>query len=412
MKQTIRKRIRRIVAGSLLAVCCLCSSAGAATSSLPILMYHDLTQDGSATNSMTVTVERFRLDMEFLKEFEYTAVLPADLVAIKQGIQEMPQKPVMVTFDDGYRSNYDWAYPVLQQTGMKAAIAVVAHNIKTQAESSETRHSMTWEELQEITSSGVVEVGLHTYNLHNPQYSGNTAPDGINGVMRLRGESQDAYRLRVGGDLQMGINMIEQYLGQKVHYFCYPFGAYDSWMQPLLQENGISVSTLTNAGTASVASSLYNLPRYGIRMEKPVSSLLRQREKAIPSQAAVMVNGEQHTLIAYNIGGNNYVRVRDVAVLLKDTASGFDVQWNEPLHRVELASFTPYTPIGSENEPLPTGQRTVQSIIEPTAADGSLHMIAAFNIDGCTYYKLRSLGELCAFGVDWDEASHTVLITA
>ena len=146
--------------------------------------------------------------------------------------------------------------------------------------------------------------------------------------MRLRGESQDAYRLRVGGDLQMGINMIEQYLVQKVHYFFYPCGAYDRWMQPLLQENGISVSTLTNAGTASVASSLYNLPRYGIRMEKPVSSLLRQREKAIPSQAAVMVNGEQHTLIAYNIGGNNYVRVRDVAVLLKDTASGFDVQWN------------------------------------------------------------------------------------
>lgn len=54
----------------------------------------------------------------------------------------------------------------------------------------------------------------------------------------------------------------------------------------------------------------------------------------------------------------------------------------------------------------------MQSITEPTAADGSLHMIAAFNIDGCTYYKLRSLGELCAFAVDWDEASHTVLITA
>lgn len=406
-----RKRKWRMLVAGMLAACCLCSSAAAAQS-LPIVMYHDLTQDENATNKMTVTVERFRLDMEFLKEFGYTALLPADLIAIKQGTQQMPQKPIMITFDDGYRSNYDWAYPVLQQTGMKAAIAVVAYNIKPQAEASETRHSMTWEEVKEMADSGVVEIGLHTYNLHNPKYSGNAAPDGINGVMRLRGETESAYRQRVGTDLKMGIERIRQYSGQEVRYFCYPFGAYDYWMQPLLEENGFLVSTLTKPATASISSSLYNLPRYTITMENSIPVLLRQREKATPSQAAVTVNGEQHTLIAYNIGGNNYVRVRDVATLLKDTASGFDVRWNEQMRRVELASFTPYTPIGSENEPLPAGQRTVQSIIEPTAADGSLHMIAAFNIDGCTYYKLRSLGELCAFAVDWDEASHTVLITA
>lgn len=130
-----RKRKWRMLVAGMLAACCLCSSAAAAQS-LPIVMYHDLTQDENATNKMTVTVERFRLDMEFLKEFGYTALLPADLIAIKRGTQQMPQKPIMITFDDGYRSNYDWAYPVLQQTGMKAAIAVVAYNIKPQAEAS------------------------------------------------------------------------------------------------------------------------------------------------------------------------------------------------------------------------------------------------------------------------------------
>ena len=57
-------------------------------------------------------------------------------------------------------------------------------------------------------------------------------------------------------------------------------------------------------------------------------------------------------------------------------------------------------------------RRTVQSLIEPTAADGQLHMIAAYNIDGYTYYKLRSLGDLCGFLVDWDAASQTVQVIA
>ena len=126
----------------------------------------------------------------------------------------------------------------------------------------------------------------------------------------------------------------------------------------------------------------------------------------------MLVNGQPYTLAAYNIDGNNYVRVRDVAVLLKDTASGFDVQWNNETFQVELASFTPYTPLGTENTPLPEGKRTVQSIIEPTAADGTPHMIAAYNIDGCTFYKLRRLGDLCGFTVAWDEGTQTVQVTA
>lgn len=390
-------------------------SAGAAPAgnNLTILMYHDLTQDANVTNSMVVTVDRFRQDMEFLQEFGYTPLLPADLVEITQGRAQMPDKPVMITFDDGYRSNYDYAYPILMETGMKAAIAVVAHNIQPDIAASPSRRSLTWEEAQEMVSSGLVEIGSHTYNLHNPQYGGNNAPDGINGVMRLAGESESAYRLRVGSDLQTSIELIKQHTGQQnVLYFSYPYGAFDSWMPSILRDNGIVISTLTNAGQAHPFSSLYNMPRYGIHMDKPVSALLQQTATATPTAAKVSVNGTVTSLPAYNIGGNNYVRVRDVAVLLKDTASGYDVQWNQGAQRVELTSFAPYTPIGTENKPLASGKRTVRSITEPTMADGSLHMVAAYNIDGYTYYKLRSLGDLCGFLVDWEESAHTVVVIA
>lgn len=389
--------------------------AGAAGSDgkMPILMYHDLTDDPDKTNSMTITGERFRLDMEFLKEFGYTPLLPADLIAIRDGSLAMPDRPVMVTFDDGYRSNYDIAYPILLQTGMKAVISVIAHNMTAEEPADGVRSHLLWSEMREMVQSGTVEIGSHTYNLHNPKYGGNTAPDGINGVMRLGGESFSAYRARVGSDLMTSIDLITQYTGQeRVNYFAYPFGAYDSWMQQLLEENGIAVSTLTNPGMAMPMASLHKMPRYGIRMETPVAALLRQTDTATPALANVSVNGTAAKLPAYNIRSNNYVRVRDVAVLLKDTASGFDVQWNAAEHRVELRSFSAYTPIGTENKTLPEGKRTVQSITEPTVVDGAANMVAAYYLDGYTYYKLRSLGDLCGFAVDWNNDTQTVEVIA
>lgn len=389
------------------------ASAASANTNLPILMYHDLTEDSAHTNSMTITADRFRLDMEFLREFGFTPLLPADLVSLTQNKQRLPEKPVMITFDDGYHSNYAYAYPILQSTGMKATIAIVARNVHLASTTDTPSHALTWPEIQEMVSSGIVEIGSHTYNLHNPQYGGMSAPNGINGVMRLPGESQSAYRTRVGGDLQNSIQLITQYSGQpRVNYFSYPYGAYDKWMQPLLKENGILVSTLTNPGQAKPSVSLHQMPRYRITMQQSVSSLLRQTSSAYPAVTNTSVNGHAVVLPAYRIGGNNYVRVRDVAMLLKDTPSSFDVQWNKSLNQVELRSFSPYTPNGTENKPMSSEIRTVKSLTEPTAADGVLHMIAAYNVDGYTYYKLRSLGDLCGFQVDWDDASQTVLITA
>ena len=231
--------------------------------------------------------------------------------------------------------------------------------------------------------------------------------------MRLKGESRSAYNARVGGDLSSSVQLILTHTGQeKVNYFSYPFGAYDSWMPDLLAQAGIQVSALTNPGLSEISVTLQGLSRYGITMDRPVSALLRQTDQAVPALAAVSVNGELAKLPAYYINGNNYVRVRDVAVLLGGTGSAFNVEWNSGKNRVELQSFTPYTPLGTENAPLSGETRTVQSITEPTVADSVPSMVAAYNVDGYTYYKLRSLGDLCGFAVDWDEESQTVIVTA
>ncbi len=145
-------------------------------------------------------------------------------------------------------------------------------------------------------------------------------------------------------------------------------------------------------------------------MDRPLSALLRQSDTAEPAAAAVSVNGQKSELPAYNINGSNYVRVRDVAMLLAGTKGNFDVQWNSEMQRVELKSGTAYIPIGTENKPLPAGARSVRSVTEPTVADGAAYMIAAYQLEGYTYYKLRSLGQLCGFAVEWDSENQTILV--
>lgn len=209
MKKFWQRLVLFGLTGAFFVSCISCSAANTA-SKVPILMYHNLTNDPSAVTSMTITGERFQEDMEYLEYNGYTPLLSADLIDIRAGKEAMPERPVMITFDDGYRSNYDIAYPILQKTGMKAVIALIGKSIRANDNTEANRFFLKWDEAAEMADSGLVELASHTYNLHNPQYGGLTAPDGINGIQRLKGESQAAYNKRVGEDLKQSIDLITQ----------------------------------------------------------------------------------------------------------------------------------------------------------------------------------------------------------
>ena len=95
-----------------------------------ILMYHHLVPDGGETNSLTVTEGKFRRDMEYLREHGYQTLLPDELNEILRGTQKCPKKAVVISFDDGYQSNYSIAYPVLKENGLRAVIALITANIQ------------------------------------------------------------------------------------------------------------------------------------------------------------------------------------------------------------------------------------------------------------------------------------------
>lgn len=376
----------------------------------PILMYHHITTDPSETNNITITDERFRLDMEFLQQFGYTALLPADVIEIQEKKQSAPEKPVMVTFDDGYFSNYQYAYPILRDTGMKAVIAVIGSNIVT--EDKENRMFLKWQELREMRESGIIEVGSHTYNLHNPQYYGAIAPDGVNGVKRQKGESKAAYEERVGADLAMSIQQITENTGQApMNFFAFPYGEGDRWIQPLLEENNVRMSVQTWKGKAGLTGKLYNLPRYGVKMEQSLSDILQETKSAKSGKLTVSIDGQTAELPAYWIDGRSYVRAGDAACLLRDTSYAFQPQWDETTSQTEINTQTPYQPTGNENRSLSLFGSIAHSTVEPTVIDGVSHMAAAYDIGKERFFNLTSLGELCGFAAVWDENAQCMYIS-
>lgn len=239
----------------------LCAGDGALSGNgqaLPILMYHDVVEDGQPCNTWTVTAGRLREDLQWLKDHGYTSILPRDL---EKG--PLPKgKSVLITFDDGYESNYRLAFPILKEFGDKAVISLITKYVdEGDAE------FLTWDMCREMEASGLVEFGSHTYDLHQDQ---------PRGIRRAPGETQDAYDRRVFPDLDTSVSLIQKNLHANVLFFAYPYGQKEPWASDYLYQH-FSMTVTTRYGLANLACGRYDLPRYTVSMEESAAHHLGGR---------------------------------------------------------------------------------------------------------------------------------------
>ena len=159
-----------------------------------MLMYHHMVPEGQDCNDMTITPSKLRTDLETILAKGYTPVLPRELAAG----EPLPEKPILITFDDGYRSNYDLVYPILKEYSVKACISIIVLMPDLP-----TDNFCTWGQRREMTASGLLEIGSHSYRLQNlGGDGGNFERDGTNGVERRPGESDGDFQARVLDDIQ------------------------------------------------------------------------------------------------------------------------------------------------------------------------------------------------------------------
>ena len=126
-----------------------------------------------------------------------------------------------------------------------------------------------------MADSGLVEIGSHTYRLHNlGDLGGSFIPNGVNGIQRHPKESDAEFRARVLDDIQKSHDRIEEELGVELTCFAYPFGITEPQAQALLHSL-FPVTLKTNTATANLDKGLHDLPRYTVTMNTKLSSILK-----------------------------------------------------------------------------------------------------------------------------------------
>ena len=136
-----------------------------------------------------------------------------------------------------------------------------------------------------------------------------------------------------------------------------------------------------------------------------------EKAEAKPTGSTILVNGKQISFEAYNIAGNNYFKLRDLASALNGTGKQFEVAWDAGANAVRITSGQPYTPVGGELAASgATGVKTAQRTSSGIYLDGAAVQWTAYNIGGNNYFKLRDIGRALDFYVGWDAAANTVII--
>lgn len=129
---------------------------------------------------------------------------------------------------------------------------------------------------------------------------------------------------------------------------------------------------------------------------------------ATPSTHKVYVDGEKANVAAYEIHGNNFFKLRDIAAILNGTDAQFEVTWNGAENRIDLTDDKAYTTVGGELETIPAGTQTANLSTAWVYQDGRPASLTGFEINGNNYYKLRDVADAFDFNVTWDGENQRV----
>lgn len=232
-----------------------------------ILTYHKVVSvDSLAIYSTQVSVSKLEADFKWLADNGYTAILPRELLTI----DTIKSKTVIITFDDGYYDNYLYMYPLLEKYGLKAEINVIVNWLTEERKNG----WLTWDECREMSQSGRVEIGSHTFNLHNPTNNGNYLPGGVNGVGREVDESDTDYIERITADLQKSKDVIKERVGIEPVSFAYPYGEGNHFINSYIS-NLFAITFLTNNGKFNPKGDLHLLPRNSVTMQTLLKDILK-----------------------------------------------------------------------------------------------------------------------------------------
>ena len=242
---------------------------------VPVLMFHHFVmEEEECTNDAIITKDKFEEVLDELDEMGYTTISFDELIRYSEIGEELPEKPILITMDDGYKSNYDIAYPMLKERNMKALVSIIGR--ATQYTSTYLKNTslphVSWDELNEMIDSEVFEVGNHTYDLHKlKEYGGKR-----NGITKNFFESEADYSAVVREDIASLEESLRVHCDYENDVFCYPYGYYDKLSEATISSLGYKVTLTTDEGINYIkpGDDLIGLKRINVAMYTDIRDCL------------------------------------------------------------------------------------------------------------------------------------------
>ncbi len=204
---------------------------------VPILMYHHIRENPHPENIVwqTLHISPKFLDEElnYLETHNFHVIGLDDLYEALTSGKALPENPIVLTFDDGYRSFYENAFPLLKKHNMKAIDFVITQGVGASA-------YLTWDEIAEMDRSGLIQFGAHTRHHANlPDLSHNSI------IEEIKGSKAD----------------LESHLHKKIDWFAYPYGSYNDFAISVVEEAGFKGAVSTIYGPIQSKDNLFLMHR-------------------------------------------------------------------------------------------------------------------------------------------------------
>ena len=215
----------------LVGVSLMCTAPG-----VPVLNYHQIEEKNG--NPLTLWPDQFEAQMAYLADEGYTTITIDEMMDALENGTPLPEKPVIITFDDGYADNYEYAYPILKKYGFKATIFLIYDFTNTYP------NYLTWEQINEMKESGLIHFESHTMTHANLAE--------LNSADELRHEIADSH------------DLLSEKLGYDMHYIAYPGGRVNAEIEEITRAAGYRGGFTVHYGLSTPEEGRYQMDRIPI----------------------------------------------------------------------------------------------------------------------------------------------------
>ena len=235
---------------------------------IPILMYHSISWQATAKfRRFAVAPTLFHEHMSYLHQHNYTPITVTQLVRARaQGNASLPERPVVLTFDDGFSDFYTEALPILQEYNFLATLYIVTAfvggtSLWLQHEGETQRPILNWEQIASISAAGI-ECGGHTHT--HPQLDTLSPPQAREEIIQCK-------------------SILEERLGHEIESFAYPFGYHTATTQRLVREAGYTSACAVKYEMSSETTNPFSLARLIVSADTGVQALAALLTQEAPS---------------------------------------------------------------------------------------------------------------------------------